>query len=109
MTAILEINCSTCYILIENPKNTWDPVAYNYFSFLHVHMLYIHLSQRNNLQRQQIGEKHVCAKFSREALLSGYVEELNCETRDYKESVHRETPMVCKKFKVSSVSMLNSS
>lgn len=71
--------------------------------------LHIHLSQRNNLQRQQIGEKHVCAKFPREALLSGYVEELNCETRDYKESVHRETPMVCKKFKVSSVFMLNSS
>lgn len=51
----------------------------------------------------------MCVKFPREALLSGYVEELNCETRDYKESVHRETPMVCKKFKVSSVSMLNSS
>lgn len=64
------------------------------------YLLYIFKkSQRNNLQRQQIGEKHVCVEFPREALLSGYVEELNCETRDYKESVHRETPMVCKKFK----------
>ena len=49
----------------------------------------------------------MCVEFPREALLSGYVEELNCETRDHKESVHRETPMVCKKFKVSSVSILN--
>ena len=41
-------------------------------------------------------EKKVCVEFAREAPLSGYVEESNCETWDYKESVDRA--MVCKKF-----------
>ena len=48
----------------------------------------------------------MCVKFAREALLSGYVEELNCETRDYKESV--DSAMVCKKFKVSSICQVKS-
>jgi len=66
-------------------------------------------SQRNNLQHQKFGEKHVCLKFPEEGSLSGFTEELYCEARDGNEALHADV-IVCEKYAVSllhEVVMLN--
>lgn len=53
--------------------------------------------QRNNLQHQKLGEKHVCLKFPEEGSLSGFTEELYCEARDGNEALHADV-IVCEKY-----------
>ncbi|XP_068676879.1 target of EGR1 protein 1-like [Montipora foliosa] len=54
-------------------------------------------SQRNNLQHEKSGEKHVSVKFSEDAPLHSFTEELYCETRGDNENVHTDV-VVCETF-----------
>ncbi|KAL9950809.1 hypothetical protein ACROYT_G043371 [Oculina patagonica] len=53
--------------------------------------------QRNNLQHQKHGAKHVCLKFPEETSLSGFTEELYCGSHEETEAVHIDV-IVCEKF-----------
>jgi len=53
--------------------------------------------QRNNLQHQKHGQKHVCLKFPEKSALSGFTEELYCGSHDETEAVHADVN-VCEKY-----------
>jgi len=53
--------------------------------------------QRNNLQHQKHGQKHVCLKFPEKTALTGFTEELYCGSHDENEAVHADVH-VCEKY-----------